>query len=55
MEIEPKSVKKTSQKVLNLLKGKENICLKCGEQVKYYHGVLGYEAMVCKKCGGHYT
>ena len=24
-------------------------------KVKYYDGALGYEAMVCQKCGHHYA
>jgi len=27
----------------------------CGGEVGFYDGALGYEAMVCKKCGQHYT
>jgi len=30
-------------------------CYRCGGDIKYYDGALGYEAMVCKKCGHHYA
>ena len=30
-----------------------NTC-ECGGQLKYYDGALGYEAMVCQKCGEHW-
>ena len=26
----------------------------CGGNLKYYDGALGYEAMVCQKCGEHW-
>ena len=27
----------------------------CSGVLKYYNGALGYEAMVCERCGAHYT
>lgn len=34
---------------------KNNQCVKCnGDNFKYYHGCLGYEAYVCRKCGTIY-
>lgn len=32
-----------------------NKCYRCGGKVEYYGGALGYEAMVCQKCGHHYA
>jgi len=32
-----------------------NTCKLCGGKTSYYHGVLGYEAFVCGKCGAQYT
>lgn len=37
-------------------RGKEFQCSKCGsKKVCFYHGVLGYEAFVCVKCGEHHN
>ena len=34
----------------------KNICPKCrNEELKYYHGMLGYESVVCPKCGLDYN
>ena len=30
-------------------------CYRCGGNTKYRGGALGYEAMVCQKCGHHYA
>jgi len=27
----------------------------CNGTLHYYDGALGYEALVCDKCGAHYT
>ena len=27
----------------------------CNGKLEYYDGALGYEALVCNKCGAHYT
>ena len=36
--------------------GKHFKCRNCGSNnLRYYHGVLGYEAFVCQICGEHHT
>lgn len=30
-------------------------CYRCGGETKYYHGMLGYEARRCQKCGHEYA
>ena len=34
--------------------GQSQKCV-CGGNLKYYDGALGYEAMVCQKCGEHWS
>jgi len=40
---------------LNKQKFKMAKCYRCGGETKFYDGAMGYEAMVCKKCGHHYS
>lgn len=29
----------------------DNLCPNCGNILSFYNGSLGYEALVCRKCG----
>ena len=34
---------------------KKDKCYRCGGSLNYYHGLMGYEAMKCNKCGHEYA
>ena len=44
---------RTSKYGRRFVAGKTHKCKK--SDLKYYHGMLGYEAMVCKICGKHHV